>query len=115
VTENPDGWKIMTKVEHTKRTAEYVALLEKVNPKSKGKHEIDDPALPVIARPAALALNVEIVPGYKDNMERPKIKRKRNRKKGDKTDAQVEHIEANNTNATADEAQDDGPRRKRRA
>jgi hypothetical protein len=32
--EKPDGWKIMTKVEHTKRTAEYIALLEKRNPKS---------------------------------------------------------------------------------
>jgi hypothetical protein len=113
--EKPDNWKIMTKVEHTKRTAEYVALLEKQKPKSKSKHQLNDPTLPAIARPAAHAPNVEIVPGNKENTERPKNKRKRNRKKGDKADTHVEQAENNSTNAATDEAQNDEPRRKRRA
>jgi hypothetical protein len=113
--EKPDNWKILTKVEHSKRTAEYVALLEKQNPRSKGKHQLDDPVLPAIAKPAVLALNVEVVPAYSENTERPKNKRKRNRKKGDKTDAQVGEVETNNTTVAADEAQNDEPRRKRRA
>ncbi|EAT76991.2 hypothetical protein SNOG_15616 [Parastagonospora nodorum SN15] len=113
--EKPDNWKILTKVEHSKRTAEYVALLEKQNPRSKGKHQLDDPVLPAIAKPAVLALNVEVVPAYSENIERPKNKRKRNRKKGDKTDAQVGEVETNNTTVAADEAQNDEPRPKRRA
>jgi len=113
--EKPDNWKILTKVEHSKRTAEYVALLEKRNPRSKGKHQLDDPVLPAIAKPAALALNMEMVPTYTEDTERPKTKRKRNRKKSDKIDTQAGEVETNNTNAAADEAQSDEPRRKRRA
>lgn len=113
--EKPDNWKILTKVEHSKRTAEYVALLEKWNPRSKGKQKLDDPVLPAIAKPVALAPNVEIVPAYTEHTERPKTKRKRNRKKADKIDAEVGEVETNNTNAAVDEAQSDEPRRKRRA
>lgn len=112
--EKPDGWKIMTKVEHTKRTAEYVALLEKRNPKNKGQYKFDDPSLPAIARPAALALNVEVVPDYTIKVEQPKKKRKRNRTKGDKAEVQEERVEAGNTDAAVDEDPDE-PRSKRRA
>jgi hypothetical protein len=113
--EKPDDWKTMTKVEHTKRTAEYIALLEKRNPKSMRKTKPDDIVLPAIARPAALALNVEIVPGYTETTERPKTKRKRNRRKGDKEENRAENIEANGDHTVTDAAQDDEPRSKRRA
>jgi hypothetical protein len=113
-TEKPADWKIMTKVEHTKRTAEYVALLEKRNSKSMRKAKPDDETLPAIARPAALALDVEVVPGYTVTTERPKTKRKRNRRKGDKEN-QVEPPETNNRSNATDVAEDDEPRNKRRA
>lgn len=109
--EKPDGWKIMTKVEHTKRTAEYIALLDKEHPKSKGRLKLDDVALPAIARPAALALDVDVVPSYTDQ---PKKKRKRNRNKSDKVNAQVDQFETNNYNNAIGESQDE-PRSKRRA
>jgi hypothetical protein len=118
--EKPDNWKIMTKVEHTKRTAEYFALLDKQNTRGMRKGKVNDAAKPVlastaIARPAALALDVEIVSEYAEATEQPKKKRKRNRRKGDKEDDNVEHVEANSSNATAGTAQGDESRRKRRA
>lgn len=111
----PDNWKIMTKVEHTKRTAEYLALLQKQNPRGMRKVKVDDVALPAIARPAALALNVEIVPDYTVVTERPKNKRKRNRRKGDKEDRRNERVEANSSNTAIEATQEDEPSSKRRA
>jgi hypothetical protein len=111
-SEKPADWKIMTKVEHTKRTAEYIALLEKQHPKSKGKIKLNDAALPAIARPAALALDVEVVPSY---TEQPKKKRKRNRNKTDKANSQLDTLATNDDDDdVAGEAQD-APRSKRRA
>lgn len=60
----PTDWKIMTKVEHTRRTAEYVALLQKENPKEMRKRRVDETRLPPVARPATLALDVEITPPH---------------------------------------------------
>jgi hypothetical protein len=112
--EKPDDWKIMTKVEHTKRTAEYIALLEKRNPRNVRKAKPDDDTLPAIARPAALAMNEEVVPGYTETTERPKTKRKRNRRKGGKEN-EAEHFEADSYRTEDDADQDNGPRNKRRA
>jgi hypothetical protein len=110
--EKPDNWKMMTKVEHTKRTAEYIALLEKQHPKSKGKIKLDDAALPAIARPAALALDVEVVPNY---TEQPKKKRKRNRNKSDKTNSQFDSLATNHDDDDVADEPQDAPRSKRRA
>jgi len=112
--EKPDNWKIMTKVEHTKRTAEYLALLEKQNPKGKPKPKINEATISAIARPAALAMNVEVVPDYKEATAQPKAKRKRNRRKGDKADQSTDHLEANDTSTAAEVAEDDEPKSKRR-
>jgi hypothetical protein len=108
--EKPDDWKVMTKVEHTKRTAEYVALLEKQNPRGKSKNMVDEAMVPAIARPAVLAMNAEIAPTYTEAVP-PKAKRKRNRKKGDK-------VTTDDTKPGADAAakggDDDEPSSKRR-
>jgi hypothetical protein len=113
--EKPDDWKIMTKVEHTKRTAEYIAILEKRNPKSMRRVQPDDADIPAIAKPATLAMDVEITPGYTESIARPKNKRKRNRRKGDKEAPVVEDLQANKSNTAAEEAHDGEPRSKRRA
>jgi len=54
--DKPEGWKITTKVEHTKRTAEYVALLKAENPRGMRKNVVDESELPPIARPAVLPM-----------------------------------------------------------
>jgi hypothetical protein len=110
----PDNWNIMTKVEHTKRTAEYIALLEKRNPNNMRKAKPDDDTTPAIARPAALAMDVEVVPGYTEKTERPKTKRKRNRRKGGKEN-DAEHLGADSNRTEDDAEHDNGPRTKRRA
>ncbi|KAH8708617.1 hypothetical protein GQ44DRAFT_690692 [Phaeosphaeriaceae sp. PMI808] len=114
-TEKPDNWKIMTKVEHTKRTAEYIALLEKQNPKGMRKAAANNSTLPAIARPAVLAMNVDLTPNHTETVNPPKHKRKRNRRKRDKDDYQNECIEANDSDAAAEGAQDSKPKSKRRA
>jgi type IV secretory pathway VirB10-like protein len=115
--EKPDDWKIMTKVEHTKRTAEYIALLQTRNPQSWRKVKPDYIVLPAIAQPAALAMDAEVIPDYTARAERPKNKRKRNRRKGDKQAHQDGDIETNNSDDAMTQAQadKDGPPSKRRA
>jgi hypothetical protein len=112
--DKPENWKIMTKVEHTKRTAEYVALLEKTNSKTT-RRPVEDTAaaLPPIARPAVLAPAVEVVPEYQEAPAQPKAKRKRNRKKNTKADASVDDAKAAGADV-ADEMADDEPSSKRR-
>lgn len=109
-TNKPDDWKVMTKVEHTKRTAEYVALLATRHPKKMRKPKPEDDNLPAIARPAVLPLNVEIGVGDAETTDRPKNKRKRNRRKADKDPSLVKNAEADNTMETLDSE----PRSKRR-
>lgn len=113
--QKPDDWKILTKLEHTRRTAEYVALLQKQNPRGMRTAKLDDTTSPAIARPAVLALDVEVTPNYAEAIERPKNKRKRNRRKGNKEHENAEINPANNSNTAADAAQDDEPSTKRRA
>jgi len=106
----PENWKIMTKVEHTRRTAEYVALLEMNNPRAARKNvDVDSAPLPPVARPAVLAPAVEVVPEYKEAPAQPKAKRKRNRKKGTKADA-----DADAGACSADVVDDEEPCSKRR-
>lgn len=109
-TNKPVDWKVMTKVEHTKRTAEYVALLATRNPKKMRKPRPEDANLPAIARPAVLAMDVQIGAGDTETTDRPKNKRKRNRRKADKDQSLVENAEADTTNDTPDSE----PRNKRR-
>ncbi len=78
-TGKPDDWKIMTKVEHTKRTAEYVALLERENPKGMRKVVEDSSQLPPIARPAALSMSFEPLP--EDHTVKTGSKKRRKRRK----------------------------------
>lgn len=113
-TDKPDNWNIMTKVEHTKRTAEYVALLEKQNPNGMRKVKVDEAALPAVARPASLAMDVEVVSGYTDATGQPKAKRKRNRKKGAKFAAYNDNAETTEVVA-ADVVEDNERSSKRRA
>lgn len=110
----PDDWKTMTKVEHTKRTAEYVAILEKQNPKGMRKIQINDSELPAIARPAVLRMDVETVPQYSEATEKTKGKRKR-KKKTNKFGLLKDDVQANISNDAADDTEEHEPSRKRRA
>ncbi|KAF2131186.1 hypothetical protein P153DRAFT_288057 [Dothidotthia symphoricarpi CBS 119687] len=112
----PDDWKVMTKVEHTKRTAEYLALLEKENPRGMRKANIDASTLPAIERPAALPMDVEIVPEEPqlDVAEQPGGKKKRKRRKPNKSSHQADEVETNNSNFATEGADIDEPSRKRR-
>jgi hypothetical protein len=87
-TGKPEDWKIMTKVEHTKRTAEYCALLEKENPRGMRRVEEDVSVLPQIARPAALPVAcqplADVQSGHGEEVGGGKRKRKR-RKPGRST------------------------------
>jgi hypothetical protein len=81
----PENWKIMTKVEHTKRTAEYVALLESQNPRGMRKTKISESELPAIARPAVLPMAVEIAPTAEQHPAKHKRKRRKPKKSGKST------------------------------
>jgi hypothetical protein len=87
-TGKPEDWKIMTKVEHTKRTAEYCALLERENPRGMRRVEKDVSLLPQIARPAVLPVAseplAEVQSGHGEEVGGGKRKRKR-RKPGRST------------------------------
>lgn len=104
--EKPEDWKIMTKAEHTRRTAEYVALLKKQNPRGMRKNSMDDSELPAIAKPATLAMNAEIVPAYSGSTGNAKTGRKRKkRKKTTKTEGANGDAEAEQTDNGAEEAE----------
>lgn len=75
----PDDWKIMTKVEHTRRTAEYLALLEKENPRGMRRNQEDVSKLPPIARPATLPMAFKPLP--EDTAVNAGGKKKRKRRK----------------------------------
>lgn len=109
--DKPEDWKIMTKVEHTKRTAEYIVLLEKQNPGGMRKTKVDDSRIPPIARPAVLPLAREAVPAYEADEEQHEGKKKRKRRKPNKSSKQVADTEANAN--TAEDAADE-PSTKRR-
>lgn len=123
--EKPHGWKIMTKVEHTKRTAEYVALLKHQNPRGMRKTMIQELDLPPIARPAILSMDTAIVPDYSEAMGKPVGGRKRKRKKSNKSGLGNENARPDHSDAGAQgptdggllgkEAQSDETNRKRRA
>jgi len=76
-TGKPDDWKVMTKVEHTKRTAEYLALLEQENPRGMRKTTQNTNQLPPIARPAALPIAFKPLPESVSIKVEGKKKRKR--------------------------------------
>ncbi|RYN91051.1 hypothetical protein AA0119_g10791 [Alternaria tenuissima] len=83
--DKPENWKIMTKVEHTKRTAEYVALLETQNPRGMRKNKINESELPAIARPAVLPMVVEIAPVTEQRPAKSKRKRRKPKRSGKPT------------------------------
>lgn len=122
--EKPSDWKIMTKVEHTKRTAEDVALLEQQNPRGMRKTIVDELELPPIARPATLPLDTVILPEYSEAKEKPAGKRKRKRKKSNKSGHGDENARPDKTDHGAKEpnveqlsgedVQGEQPNRKRR-
>lgn len=113
--DTPQDWKVMTKVEHTRRTAEYQALLEKQNSRGMRRFRIEDSALPAIARPAVLALDVKVAPDYSEATEKPKAKRKRRSKKTNKSIHPTDDVEAETGNGTAGREEVEEPSRKRRA
>jgi hypothetical protein len=112
----PQDWKIMTKVEHTRRTAEYVHLLRNENPRGMRRNMPRASELPAIERPAVLPPVVEAteLPDAAAAAEQPKAKRKRKRRRGEKSSNQADNDDANMDNAAPEEA-DDEPSRKRRA
>ncbi|KAF9698378.1 hypothetical protein EKO04_003400 [Ascochyta lentis] len=85
----PDDWKVMTKVEHTKRTAEYLALLEQENPRGMRKIMQDTSQQPPIARAAALPMAFEPLP--EDASVKVEGKKKRKRRKPAKPSDQTGH------------------------
>jgi hypothetical protein len=102
----PEDWKIMTKVEHTKRTAEYIALLEKDNPRGMRRNQEDISKLPPIARPAALPIAFDPLPENSATKAEGKKKRKRRKpgKSGDEVvnTEQAEITEANEASKEPD-------------
>jgi hypothetical protein len=117
----PDDWKVMTKVEHTRRTAEYVELLRNENPRGMRRNMPKESEIPAIERPAALPPVVDMaeLPDVGDDAgagaaEQPKAKRKRKRRKGEKNSNQIDNEDANMGNVGPEEA-DVEPSRKRRA
>ncbi|OAL49910.1 hypothetical protein IQ07DRAFT_680297 [Pyrenochaeta sp. DS3sAY3a] len=119
--EKPEDWKVLTKVEHTKRTAEYVALLEeeKKNPPVVRNTQADEVVIPAIAAPAALPMNTEItseitevivseIAAESDDGKPTYIpKRKRNNWKPKKRTAPDE------TNTAIEESEEEEPKAKR--
>ncbi len=79
LVEKPDNWKVMTKVEHTRRTAEYVALLVKQNPGGMRRDRTHDSNvdLPAVARPAVLPLSSNVTPENKEQRQGRKRRKKR--------------------------------------
>ncbi|KAJ4991108.1 hypothetical protein SVAN01_03458 [Stagonosporopsis vannaccii] len=89
----PQDWKIMTKVEHTKRTAEYMALLEKENPRGMRRVSEDASHLPPIARPAALPMDFDPFPEISP-IKAGEKKKNRKRRKPAKSSNVVETVPA---------------------
>ncbi|KAF1929223.1 uncharacterized protein M421DRAFT_134645 [Didymella exigua CBS 183.55] len=87
----PEDWKIMTKVEHTRRTAEYRALLEQENPRGMRRNQEDDSKLPPIARSATLPMAFEPLP--KDTAVKSEGKKKRKRRKPGKAGDETVNVE----------------------
>ncbi|KAJ4335141.1 hypothetical protein N0V95_008983 [Ascochyta clinopodiicola] len=85
----PEDWKIMTKVEHTKRTAEYLALLEQENPRGMRKISQGTSQLPPIAKPATLPIAFKPLP--EDECIKVEGKKKRKRRKPTKSSDHVGH------------------------
>ena len=100
----PDDWKIMTKVEHTKRTAEYLALLERENPKGMRKMREDMSQLPPIERPAVLPMSFKPLPEQTSGRVEGKKKRKRRKppKHKDSMAEDEDKVEAQLNQETAD-------------
>ncbi|EUC43197.1 hypothetical protein COCMIDRAFT_38804 [Bipolaris oryzae ATCC 44560] len=94
--DKPENWKIMTKVEHTKRTAEYIALLEKQNPRGMRRTKIVDSELPPIARPAVLPLAVKTTQESAGN-DSQQGKKKRKRRKPNKSALNTGDADADDT------------------
>ncbi|KAF1943141.1 hypothetical protein EJ02DRAFT_502357 [Clathrospora elynae] len=110
----PEDWKIMTKVEHTKRTAKYVALLEQQNPRGMRKVRVDERELPPVARPAVLPMDAEIVPEYPEPVEQRPGKKKRKRRKIAKPGQSTDDAETNTDTHIAEDLDDHAPSSKRR-
>lgn len=115
----PEHWKILTKVEHTRRTAEYVSLLERQNPKGLRRSKINDYELPPIARPAKLAMDAIIEPTSFEEQAKTKTSRKRKKKKktkkSEKPTSDAEINSGSNEVEEAEETAKDEPSTKRRA
>jgi hypothetical protein len=110
--DKPENWKIMTKAEHTRRTAEYVALLEQQNPRGMRKHRAEDSELPQIARAAVLPIATEMAPEYSEAVGQGK--KKRRRQKRNKPGQSVNDDDANADDDTAEGAERVEPSSKRR-
>lgn len=112
----PGDWKIMTKVEHTKRTAEYVALLEQQNPRGMRRNIGSVSDLPAIARPAVLPMDTKTVSTNTEPSEKPTGKKKRKRKKKSKKAGDANEIDRSDaSDGAAEDPEDNEPSRKRQA
>jgi hypothetical protein len=112
--EKPQDWKILTKVEHTKRTAEYIALLENQNPNGMRKAMVADSELPPIARPAVLPMATEIVPEYPEMAEQQQQGKKKRKRRKAKSSKATDDAETNAAARDVQDADDAAPSSKRR-
>jgi hypothetical protein len=104
----------MTKVEHTRRTAEYVALLEQQNPRGMRKNLVEESELPAIARPAVLPMATEATE-YSEAIGQGKKKRKRQKPKSKRQKpGQCFEDDANVEEDTAEGTGENEPGSKRR-
>ncbi|KAH9874962.1 hypothetical protein J1614_004450 [Plenodomus biglobosus] len=112
----PQDWKIMTKVEHTRRTAEYLALLEQQNPRGMRRNADGDGDLPAIARPAVLSMDTKVVSSNPEPAEKSTgRKRRKRRKRSTKSGNTNETEEPDASDDAAEETEEFEQSRKRRA
>jgi hypothetical protein len=117
--DKPEDWKIMTKVEHTKRTAEHVALLEQQNPSGMRWNQVDESQLPQVARPAVLPMDVEVAPDCAEEKPGKKkrkrqVKKKRKKKPSQAAEGVDVDADAGEDAEDAKDAEGDEPSSKRR-
>jgi hypothetical protein len=87
----PQHWNIMTKVEHTRRSAEYVALISKEKPPGTWVNRTRYDGVPPIARPAVLPMAETAVEGDQNSKTSGQKRKRQESSSHLPYDADIEH------------------------
>lgn len=98
-TGKPDDWKIMTKVEHTKRTREYLQLLKENHPIPKRAAQIEL----ALSNPNATTTASNASGNYSNHQAKGKNKRKRKEKDNQKKSTPLHDEDTNVDDHVAEE------------